>query len=206
MKLLSRDIRVTVHSKDKKRRIEGEQEQVQKLQLQVIVAQPVFRVLVHGVQTRQDLKQAKTRAKIQDQNLQQHPNLQVRQAVWLKSEKAIEGQRYSSAILAVQNEAQVREVIAKGLVLEGTLLSAEVYYLQQRVVQCFTCNQFRHTSAYCKESKTICGICSGLYRTSKCESSTCKCSNCKGSHASWSKACKVKQAAIAKTRSFYASF
>lgn len=206
IKLPSGDIRVAVHSGAEKSRLEEDQSWIQELWPQATVAKPSFRVLVHGVRVGWDLNQATSRAKIQEENLRWHPSLRVDQAMWLKSEKAREGQRHSSAILAVQSESQVKEIVAKGLVLEGTLLTAEAYHPQQRVVQCFKCNQFGHTSAYCKEEGTVCGTCAGQHRTSECKSGTAKCSNCKGNHASWAKACKVKQAAIAKAKAFSANF
>jgi len=52
MKLLSRDLRVIVQLESKKRKIEGEQEQIKDLWLQATIARPAFRVLVYRVWTR----------------------------------------------------------------------------------------------------------------------------------------------------------
>ena len=188
--------------------MKGEQEQLQSLGPQATIARPAFRILIYRMRTRYDLRQATTRAKMQEENLKQYLNLKVEQAVWLKSKKAKEGQRHSSAILAVQSKGQAREIVTKGLVLEGILLTAEVCYLQQRVVQCFICIQFGYTSIYYKEveTETVCRTCSSQHKTNVYNSAICKCSNCKGSHASQLKVCKVKQAAIAKAREFYTSF
>jgi hypothetical protein len=163
---------------------------------------PHFQVLIHGVRIEGfHPKEAETNARIQEENGRLHPRLKVSQSVWLKSQKAREGKSHSSAIINVQSQAQASKIIQKGLVHQGTILTAEEFHPQQRPTQCLRCGQFGHIAKFCK-AKQACGKCSGQHRTEECKEEKKKCSNCQGSHPAWSLIRKVKQAAITRVRTF----
>ena len=203
-KLESGDLRVFAVSKHAKEKLASNLGWIHKeLPNAAVVAQP-HQVLVHGFRTLDfNPKDPRHLQKIQEENGRLHPTLQVPQAAWLKNLKAREGKTHSSIILNVQSQTQAKEIVQKGLVSQGTLLSTEEFDPKQRATQCLQCGHFGHVAKYCR-SEQACGKCAGPHRTDSCQETTKKCSNCKGTHTSWSLSCKVKQAAIAKARSFKA--
>jgi hypothetical protein len=201
-KLESGDIRIFAATKGTKDALTLDPSWVQKEFLSALLVAPQFQVLVHGVRIEGfHPREAETNTRVQEENGRLHPRLKVSQSAWLKSQKAREGKTHSSAILSVQSQAQANEIVLKGLVHQGTILTAEEFHPQQRPTQCLRCGQFGHIAKFCK-AEQACGKCSGKHRTEECKEERKKCSNCQGSHPAWSLICKVKQAAIAKARTF----
>lgn len=204
-RLESGDIRIFAGSGAAKAKLLEDQGWIQEQYPSASPSIPQYQAIVHGVRTAGGINPAQPQAlqKIQEENGRLHPNMKVTRASWLKSPKAREGKTHSSLILSVQSAQQVRDLVRKGLVHNGTLLIAEEFQPQQRATQCLNCGLFSHIAKHCR-AKTICGKCSGDHRTDTCQSTTNKCSNCKGNHPSWATICKIKQAAKMKARSFQA--
>ena len=197
-KLPSGDLRVLIHREQEKTKMEDNQGWLQTVWPEA--------VLVHGIRTSWDITDKASWKKMEEENLSWFPHLRIERAVWLKSPKAREGQRHSTAIISVQDKATAQAIASKGFVLEANFHPVEAYHPQQRAVQCLKCNRFGHMSTYCRETTDTCGTCAGNHRTSTCSSKQKKCSNCRGDHPSWSRVCKYKQAALAKAKAFTAYF
>ena len=204
-KLESGDIRIFAGSGAAKARLLEDQRWIQEQYPSSCPSIPQYQAIVHRVRVAGGINPAQIQAlqKIQEENGRLHPNMKVIRASWLKSPKAREGKTHSSLILSVQSAQQVRDLVKKGLVHNGTLLIAEEFHPQQRATQCLNCGLFSHIAKYCR-AKTVCGKCSGDHRTDTCQSTASRCSNCKGNHPSWASICKIKQAAKLKARSFQA--
>jgi predicted Zn-ribbon and HTH transcriptional regulator len=203
-KLESGDVRVFVATKSAKDTLTTDPAWAQKDFPSALPITPQFQVLVHGIRVKGfDPKEVGTNIKVQEENGRLHPSLKVAQASWLKSIRAREGKTHTSVIFSVQSQTQANEIVLKGLVHQGTILTAEDFHPQQRPTQCLNCGQFGHIAKFCK-AEQACGKCSSKHRTDECNEGKKKCSNCQGSHPAWSLSCMVKQAAIAKARSFRA--
>jgi hypothetical protein len=201
-KLESGDVRVFAVTKSAKDTLTTDPAWAQKDFPSALPITPQFQVLVHGIRVKGfDPKEVDTNIKVQEENGRLHPRLKVAQASWLKSIRAREGKTHTSVIFSVQSQTQANEIVLKGLVHQGTILTAEDFHLQQRPTQCLNCRQFGHIAKFCK-AEQACGKCSSKHRTDECNEGKKKCSNCQGSHPAWSLSCMVKQAAIAKARSF----
>lgn len=201
-KLPSGDLRVLLNREQERTKMEENQEWLQAAWPEAKVDKPLYKVLIHGVRASWNIRDKASWKKLEEENATWFPFLRIEQAAWLKSAKAREGKRHSTAIIGVQEEATARAIAQKGFILEANYLTTEIYHPQQRTVQCMKCSQFGHLQTYCRETKDICGTCSGSHRTTECTATIKKCSNCRGDHASWSRVCKYKQAAIAKARTF----
>ncbi|KXL48132.1 hypothetical protein M433DRAFT_504668 [Acidomyces richmondensis BFW] len=81
--------------------------------------------------------------------------MKVTRASWLKSQKAREGKTHSSLILSVQSAQQVRDLVRKGPVHNGTLLIAEEFQPQQRATQCLNCGLFSHNVNRGEAAQTV---------------------------------------------------
>ena len=150
-KLDSGDIRVFTNSKNAKEKISQNLEWIQKLCPSAEATEQTFQVLVHGVRIQAiNAKSKDTCVQLQEENGRLHPHLQVRSITWLKSQKGMEGQKFSSLIVGLQNELQAKEVVAKGFVFQGTILLAEPFFPQQRATQCMKCAQFGHVAKHCR--------------------------------------------------------
>lgn len=203
-KLESGDVRVFAVTKSAKDTLTTDPAWAQKDFPSALPITPQFQVLVHGIRVEGfDPKEVGTNIKVQEENGRLYPRLKVAQASWLKSIRAREGKTHTSVIFSVQSQTQANEIVLKGLVHQGTILTAEDFHPQQRPTQCLNYGQFGHIAKFCK-AEQACGKCSSKHRTDECNKGKKKCSNCQGSHPAWSLSCMVKQAAIAKARSFRA--
>ena len=203
-KLESGDVRVFAATRGAKDTLTQDHTWAQRDFPSAIPATPQFQVLVHSIRVEGfNPKEVGTNIRIQEENGRLHPRLKVAQTSWLKSRRAMEGKTHGSAILSVQSQAQANEIVLRGLVYQGTILTAEAFHPHQRPTQCLKCGQFGHITKFCR-AEQACGRCSGKHRTDECSEGVRKCSNCQKAHPAWSLSCVVKQAAIARARTFRA--
>jgi len=168
-KLDSGDIRIFAGSGAAKARLLEDQGWIQEQYPSACPSIPQFQAIIHGIRVASVINPAQIQAlqRIQEENVRLHPNMKITRASWLKSPKAREGKTHSSLILSVQSAQQVRDMVKKGLVQNGTLLIAEEFHPQQRATQCLNCGLFSHIAKHCR-AKTVCGKCSGGHRTDTC--------------------------------------
>ena len=55
----------------------------------------------------------------------------------MNSLRALQRKKHSLLILIVKDAAQARNLIKKGLLIKGTILTIEVFNIKERLTQCF---------------------------------------------------------------------
>lgn len=154
------------------------------------------------------------------------PKIKMKQIkVWGLSETCSESdfiEKISRCNKIVDNESKINVVSIKESVrgvmvlieadevTHQRLIEAERIYLDWdicrvyeyiHVTRCFNCQQFNHTSKYCKSNEK-CGVCSGDHKTDNCTSEEIKCVNCieakqrmgidvDENHKAWDMSCPV---------------
>ena len=97
--------------------------------------------------------------------------------------------------ITLANEEQVEGALKSGVCIGNLWIQPVIEYRTPKVVQCFKCLKFGHTSACCKSRHEYCSIYSQEGHNHKnCTNREIeKCKNCNGSHAAVSRYCPVKQ-------------
>lgn len=128
-----------------------------------------------------------------------HPGLQVSKMAWLKR-KLPAGKTHSAVILSTTNPETANQVIAKGIICNYSLHTAEYYSPLFTVTQCFKCQAYGHIASHCrKEAK--CGKCAGSHNTRECTKEETQCANCNQKHNAWSNSCPTRRANQARANS-----
>lgn len=87
----------------------------------------MYSVLVHNVPLKGiDTNDPQAIKTIQKQNMSLHPGLQVSKIAWLKRKLPV-GKTHSAVILSITNPETANQVIAKGIVYNYSLHTAEYY-------------------------------------------------------------------------------
>lgn len=160
------------------------------------IKRQTFPAIVHGVRRAAvDIeKQDSTIAKIIEANRVLHPTLQVERVWWSigASRPNRQGNEKiaSSLILELITPEAVNEVVKKGLVGAGSLLTCERWERKPAILQCFRCSEYGHMTYRCP-NPVRCGECSGKHDTREHhpDNKISKCAVCGGGHPAWSLNC-----------------
>jgi hypothetical protein len=195
--LPSGDVLLHLNEAADKPRLQANSEWTTKLGPSAKVYSKTFSILLHGVSTagrfREDPSSlAKT---IESENTKHHPGLKIKKISWLK--KPDDQKRYSSLIVEVASAAHANRMITEGVLLRYEMKIAERFDRHSRVIQCFKCQQYGHTSHVCKGAEK-CGNCGQEHKTAACTTDTLatprRCAACSGAnHPSWSPECPSRK-------------
>jgi len=208
-KLRDGHIRLTLHSEDEcdfeNLADDPSPGWIEKFEPKLKLRARLFRVVVHGVDLREDLEPSL------DADPEENWDTDFNALISLA--KPLSGQdintisrtkTHTSFVISTRNGHYANELITQRVSQAGRLLRTERFF--PRLVQCFNCQRFGHFARQCKRS-AVCGHCAGNHPSRKCtrsndhacvDATQCHhppltCALCKGAHAASSRACPVRQ-------------
>jgi hypothetical protein len=101
--------------------------------------------------------------------------------------------------IAVYDKNAGTKMKKQGIKLNYVKHRVEDFIQHTKVLQCFKCQEFGHTSTSCKKEDT-CSKCAGAHRSDSCKEATIKCSNCGENHSSAFYECQKYQDEINKKK------
>ena len=131
------------------------------------------------------------------------PGIQFTRISWIPQRLDQPTKTRGSLILSVANHEHQKEVVRRGVVIEGQLFQARLYDFNLRLTRCFNCSRWGHTQGQCPEPHPTCGHCGEQHTTKECQNTRATfCANCKSrSHKAWEvKHCRVFQHLKMQTR------
>ena len=161
-------------------------------------------VIVHGMRVADFQREASEAGarQIEEENAKRLPGLKIVSTRWLTRVENLKD--YSSMIIEVASAEQANRMILEGLVYRMCLKMVEAFHPKGRVVQCFNCQKYGHTSRICSATQK-CGHCGGGHRTEECtrdpQAGGRRCAACSGGdHVSWSTHCPAKLAEVQRAK------
>ncbi|KAH0300453.1 hypothetical protein KCU74_g19015, partial [Aureobasidium melanogenum] len=98
-------------------------------------------------------------------------------------------------VISFTTKVGANAALAAGcIVWEGQMKRTIKYSSACRVLQCFKCYQYGHTTRKCRNEE-VCGHCAGEHLTRDCPAPAGNktCALCKGNHPAWAQSCKYRQ-------------
>ena len=178
----SGDIEIAVATTGARAALEKDQTWAQGIAPSAVVKRKRFAVLAHGVLI-QDLPKDPVKAgqHITSENRTLHPGLTATRAWWISNPS---GKTKGSLIIETDGVGQANRLINEGVSISLNIHICEPYYSHLRLTQCYTCQQFGHTSHRCL-NEVRCGHCAGPHHERICQTkddpSTRSCAAC-GKH------------------------
>jgi hypothetical protein len=203
-RLKSGDIAIYTEGVRERAQLENDEEWVKDINPKARVVKRTWPVIVHGMRVadfQQDAGEAGAR-RIEEENAKRMPGLKIASTRWLTRRENLKD--YSSMIIEVASAEQANRMILEGVVYRMCLKTTEAFQPKGRIVQCFNCQKYGHTSRICSAAQK-CGHCGGEHRTDECardpQTGSRRCAACSGGdHTSWSTHCPARLAEVQRAR------
>ena len=161
------------------------------------IVRPTYAVEIRGFPTKHPVQHGKNanndsiKRAIESSSRTMYPenNLRIEQVFWMHGPKTLQYRRgrqtlraSTSLIVKVGSHDLQREVVRKGLVMEGMYYEAVAFDESAVVERCYKCQRWGHTQGTCSMKKDVCRYYTGEHPTRQCtkisDSTARKCANC----------------------------
>jgi len=96
-----------------------------------------------------------------------------------------------AVVLYLNDRQQANKCITKGIYINYTHYTIEMFTPQSQITQCYKCHVYGHQAASCKHH-VRCGKCSNNHSTKECKTKELHCIHCAGNHEAWHFQCPVR--------------
>lgn len=159
------------------------------------VVTPTYGVMVMNipVSTFNPQEQQQMKQMLVGENFQLLEGYEINHLDWLLKPKP--GQATGTMVISFLSKAGANAALAaEVLAWEGGIKRTVRYSRACRVLQCFKCYEYGHTTRNCRNTEK-CGHCAQEHLTKDCPAptGTKTCALCKGNHPAWAQSCKYRQ-------------
>jgi hypothetical protein len=169
-----------------------------------------YTVLAHGIRVAALDPAQKDRAikEIMAQNPKLQGKVEIVRLAWARKTIKL-GKRIAPLHIGVATSDQANILIDHGLLFDSELHDCEVFWGDCQVVQCFHCQEYKHTAKHCR-NVVRCGFCAAIgHASNDCANQgnpdMYRCAVCKGGkrHTAWARECPERKAQVAEAQRAY---
>ena len=169
-----------------------------------------YTVLAHGIRVAavDPAKREEAIRGIIAQNPRLQGKVEIVRLAWARKTIKL-GKRIAPLHIGVSTPEQANILVEQGLLFDSELHDCELFWGDCQVVQCFHCQEYKHTAKHCRNI-VRCGFCAATGHASKdCANQgnpeMYRCAVCKGGkkHTAWARECPVRRERVAEAQRAY---